>query len=105
MLTAYEGQRIKSQMIDQIVGQEIKRQNAELAERHRAEVRAVERDRDMMRQAYTGYWARKIRAARRKYGHNPNPPRWARALLGVYGLIILEVGETWKYLERWNRSA
>lgn len=85
-------------MIDALVAQEIQRQNAETARSHAAEVRAAGQDGIMMRPAYSRYWAREIRRARRKYGHNPEPSRLARALLGAYGLIVLEVIEWWRMM-------
>ena len=98
MITSYDGQRAHNQMIDALVRQEILRQNAETERRHAAEVLAAGEAGAMMRPAYSRYWSREIRRARRKYGHNPAPSRLSRALLGAYGLMVLEVSEWWRWL-------
>ena len=105
VVATYEGQQVHSNLIDALVDQEIKRQNAEREREHAAEMKTVEVQRDMMRRGYAGYWALKIWKARRKYGRNPKPTRFSRALWGAVGLIVLEVDGWYRWMSAWNRSA
>lgn len=105
MIRTYDGQCVHNSFIDALVAQEIKRQNAEREREHAAEMKTVEVQRDMMRRGYAGYWEHEIRKARRKYGRNPKPSRFSRALWGAVGLIVLEVDGWYRWLSAWNRSA
>lgn len=83
MIAAYETQRVHSSLIDALVAQEIKRQNAarEAAEAEKRKRIAADRKR-----------IKRIRRLR-YYGHNPRPPLPIRWLLGTYGLIVLAIAE------------
>ncbi len=105
MIRAYEGQSVHNSIIDALVAQEIKRQNAAREREHAEALRRASEPGVMMRPAYEAYWALLIWRARRKYGRNPRYSKAARLLMGLYGLVILEIAETWRWLEAWNRSA
>ena len=82
-------------LIDALVSQEIRRQRDADAAASAAARKAANRDGVMMRRAYRRYWRRKIAEARRMYGDNPHPSRVERAVLGVYGLVIVKAAGWW----------
>lgn len=98
VIIAHDGQQVHSTLIDALVAQEIQRQTA-IADRERAEAQRMARaETDILRRTSRRYWRAQIMAARECYGYNPDPSPLARALAGLYGLIVYAVAVEWRRL-------
>ena len=98
MIKAYESQSVHNSLVDALVEQEIRRQNALAAVQRSAEMEAAKRDNTMMRIANRRYWSGQIARAEEDYGYNPDPPAAVRLLEGWAGLALLTVAGQWRRL-------